>query len=146
MKEDQKENPSAENVIKGPWKLKAKKEVVVPDLDVIALQENLMFADDLTESCLVQMIHTMGENGVEIGGQEFVRDIGFVIEAVKGTIYRDMGLAHPINRVMEMLTKINVDDKSNMNSQVDMDLLEKVQLVELDTDEEPTPVTQVWSC
>ena len=139
MKEYQKENPSAENVIKGPWKLKAKKEVVVPDLDVIALQENLMFADDLTESCLVQMIHTMGENGVEIGGQEFVRDIGFVIEAVKGTIYRDMGLAHPINRVMEMLTKINVDDKNSMNSQVDLDLLEKVQLVELDTDEEPTP-------
>ena len=139
MKKDQKENPSAENVIKGPWKLKAKKEVVVPDLDVIALQENLMFADDLTESCLVQMIHTMGENGVEIGGQEFVRDIAFVIEAVKGTIYRDMGLAHPINRVMEMLTKINVDEKNSMNSQVDMDLLEKVQLVELDTDEEPTP-------
>ena len=139
MKKDQKENPSAENVIKGPWKLKAKKEVVVPDLDVIALQENIMFADDLTESCLVQMIHTMGENGVEIGGQEFVRDIGFVIEAVKGTIYRDMGLAHPINRVMEMLTKINVDDKNSMNSQVDMDLLEKVTIDESDTDEEPTP-------
>ena len=81
----------------------------------------------------------MGENGVDIGGQEFVRDIGFVIETVKGTIYRDMGLAHPINRVMEMLTKINVDDKNSMNSQVDLDLLEKVQLVELDTDEEPTP-------
>ena len=126
-------------MIKGPWKLKGKKEVVVPDLDVIALQENLMFADDLTESCLVQMIHTMGENGVEIGGQEFVRDIGFVIEAVKGTIYRDMGLAHPINRVMEMLTKINVDEKNSMNSQVDMDLLEKVTIDESDTDEEPTP-------
>ena len=139
MKEDQKENPSAENVIKGPWKLKAKKEVVVPDLDVIALQENLMFADDLTESCLVQMIHTMGENGVDIGGQEFVRDIGFVIETVKGTIYRDMGLAHPINRVMEMLTKINVDEKNSMNSQVDMDLLEKITIDESDTDEEPTP-------
>ena len=139
MKEDQKETPSAENVIKGPWKLKAKKEVVVPDLDVIALQENLMFADDLTESCLVQMIHTMGENGVDIGGQEFVRDIGFVIETVKGTIYRDMGLAHPINRVMEMLTKINVDEKNSMNSQVDMDLLEKITIDESDTNEEPTP-------
>jgi hypothetical protein len=139
MKKDQKENPSAENVIKGPWKLKAKKEVVVPDLDVIALQENLMFADDLTESCLVQMIHTMGENGVDIGGQEFVRDIGFVIETVKGTIYRDMGLAHPINRVMEMLTKINVDEKNSMNSQVDMDLLEKITIDESDTNEEPTP-------
>ena len=139
MKKDQKENPSAENVIKGPWKLKAKKEVVVPDLDVIALQENIMFADDLTESCLVQMIHTMGENGVDIGDKEFVRDIGFVIETVKGTIYRDMGLAHPINRVMEMLTKINVDEKNSMNSQVDMDLLEKVTIDESDTNEEPTP-------
>ena len=53
-----------------------------------------MFADDLTETLLVQMIHTMGENGIDIGGKEFVRDIGFVIEAVKGTIYRDMQLAH----------------------------------------------------
>ena len=126
-------------MIKGPWKLKGKKEVVVPDLDVIALQENIMFADDLTESCLVQMIHTMGENGVDIGDKEFVRDIGFVIETVKGTIYRDMGLVHPMNRVMEMLTKINVDEKNSMNSQVDLDLLEKVEIVELDTDEEPTP-------
>mgnify|MGYP003626361278 FL=1 len=126
-------------MIKGPWKLKGKKEVVVPDLDVIALQENIMFADDLTESCLVQMIHTMGENGVEIGDKEFVRDIGFVIEAVKSTIYRDMGLVHPMSRVMEMLTKINVDEKNSMNSQVDLDLLEKVEIVELDTDEEPTP-------
>ena len=126
-------------MIKGPWKLKGKKEVVVPDLDVIALQENIMYADDLTESCLVQMIHTMGENGVEIGDKEFVRDIGFVIEAVKSTIYRDMGLVHPMSRVMEMLTKINVDEKNSMNSQVDLDLLEKVEIVELDTDEEPTP-------
>jgi hypothetical protein len=126
-------------VIKGPWKLKGKKEVVVPDLDVIALQENIMFADDLTESCLVQMIHTMGENGVDIGDKEFVRDIGFVIETVKGTIYRDMGLVHPMNRVMEMLTKINVDEKNSMNSQVDLDLLEKVQIVELDMGEEPEP-------
>ena len=126
-------------MIKGPWKLKGKKEVVVPDLDVIALQENIMFADDLTESCLVQMIHTMGENGVEIGDKEFVRDIGFVIEAVKSTIYRDMGLVHPMSRVMEMLTKINVDEKNSMNSQVDLDLLEKVEIVEPDTEEEPTP-------
>ena len=139
MKKDQKESPSAQNVIKGPWKLKGKKEVVVPDLDVIALQENIMFADDLTESCLVQMIHTMGENGVEIGDKEFVRDIGFVIEAVKSTIYRDMGLVHPMSRVMEMLTKINVDEKNSMNSQVDLDLLEKVEIVEPDTEEEPTP-------
>ena len=70
----------------------------------------MMFADDLTETLLVQMIHTMGENGINISDKEFVRDIGFVIEAVKSTVYRDMNLAHPMMRVkkiMEMLTKID---------------------------------------
>ena len=38
-----------------------------------------------------------------------------------------------------LLTKINVDEKNSMNSQVDMDLLEKVTIDESDTDEEPTP-------
>jgi hypothetical protein len=98
-----------------------------------------MFADDLTESCLVQMIHTMGENGIDIGEKEFVRDIGFVIESVKSTIYRDMGVGHPMNKIMEMLTKINVDEKNSMNSQVDLELLEKVEIVESDIDEEPEP-------
>ena len=139
MKEDQKENPSAENVIKGPWKARGRKEVVVPDVDVIAIQENIMFADDLTETLLVQMIHTMGENGIDIGGKEFVRDIGFVIEAVKGTIYRDMQLAHPMNRIMELLTKINVDEKNSTHSQVDLELLDKVSIDEVDIDNEPTP-------
>jgi len=46
---------------------------------------------------------------------------------------------HPMSRVMEMLTKINVDEKNSMNSQVDLDLLEKVQIVELDMGEEPEP-------
>ena len=59
------------NVISGPWKVKSKREVVVPDIDVIALQENIMFADDLTESLLVQMIHTMGENGVDVSSTDF---------------------------------------------------------------------------
>ena len=139
MTEYQKENPSAENVIKGTWKARGRKEVVVPDVDVIAIQENIMFADDLTETLLVQMIHTMGENGIDIGGKEFVRDIGFVIEAVKGTIYRDMQLAHPMNRIMELLTKINVDEKNSTHSQVDLELLDKVSIDEIDIDNEPTP-------
>ena len=88
------------NVIKGPWKAKSKKEIVVPDVDVIALQENIMFADDLTETLLVQMIHTMGENGVNIGNKSFIQDIGFVVESVKSTIYRDMGLQHPMRGIM----------------------------------------------
>ena len=99
------------NVIKGPWKKKSKREIVVPDVDVIALQENLMFADDLTESLLVQMIHTMGENGVDISAKSFIKDISFVVEAVKGSVYRDMGLLHPMNGIMETLTEVTTDEQ-----------------------------------
>ena len=36
---------------------------------------------------------------------------------------------------MEMLTKIDVDEKNSMKSEVDLELLEKVSI----TEEEPTP-------
>ena len=128
----------AANVIKGPWKQKAKKQVVVPDVDVIAIQESIMFADDLTETLLVQMIHTMGENGIDISNKEFIRDIGFVIEAVKSTVYRDMDLKHPMGKIMEMLTKIDVDDKSG-NCEVDLELLDKIKIDEDEETVDPTP-------
>ena len=114
------------NVIKGPWKIKGKKEVIVPDLDVVALQENIMFADDLTETLLVQMIHTMGENGIDIGDKAFIRDIAFVVESVKSTIYRDMDLNHPMRGIMETLSKVSKDEKNNFHSEVDLELVEKL--------------------
>ena len=69
---------------KGTVEGKKKREVVVPDVDVIeSIQENIMFADDLTETLLVQMIHTMGENGVDISSKSFIKDISFVVEGSK---------------------------------------------------------------
>ena len=127
------------NVIKGPWKVKGKKEVIVPDLDVVALQENIMFADDLTETLLVQMIHTMGENGIDISGKSFIQDIGFVVESVKSTIYRDMNLNHPMRQIMETLSKVTTDEKNTMHSEVDMDLVEKISLDIIENEEEPDP-------
>ena len=97
-----------------------------------------MFADDLTETLLVQMIHTMGENGIDISNKEFIRDIGFVIEAVKSTVYRDMDLKHPMGKIMEMLTKIDVDDKSG-NCEVDLELLDKIKIDEDEETVDPTP-------
>ena len=127
------------NVIKGPWKAKSKKEIIVPDVDVVALQEHIMFADDLTETLLVQMIHTMGENGINIGDKSFIRDIGFVIESVKSTIYRDMGLKHPMNGIMESLSKVTTDEKQNHHSEVDLELVEKLSQDMMEDEEEPEP-------
>ena len=125
------------NVISGPWKVKSKREVVVPDIDVIALQENIMFADDLTESLLVQMIHTMGENGVDVSSTDFIKDISFVIEAVKGVIYRDMGLAHPMSDMMSQFTDVTVDEGNNPHGLVDLESIQKVKITEDDDSSEP---------
>lgn len=130
------------NVISGPWKVKSKREVVVPDIDVIALQENIMFADDLTESLLVQMIHTMGENGVDVSSTDFIKDISFVIEAVKGVIYRDMGLSHPMSDMMSQFTDVTMDEGNNPHGLVDLESIQKVKITKDDDSSEQEPRTR----
>ena len=108
---------------------------MVPDVDVVAIQENMMFADDLTESLLVQMIHTMSENGVDISSKSFIKDISFVVESVKGAIYRDMQLFHPMNGIMETLTEITTDEQDTPHGKVNLELIEKIS-IKTDEDEE----------
>ena len=127
------------NVIKGPWKKKSKREIVVPDVDVIALQENIMFADDLTESLLVQMIHTMSENGVDISSKSFIKDISFVVESVKGAIYRDMDLFHPMSGIMETLTEVTTDDNNTPHGKLNIELIEKLSIKKDEGEEGPEP-------
>ena len=127
------------NVIKGPWKQRSKREVVVPDVDVVAIQENMMFADDLTESLLVQMIHTMSENGVDISSKSFIKDISFVVESVKGAIYRDMDLFHPMSGIMETLTEVTTDDNNTPHGKLNIELIEKLSIKKDEGEEGPAP-------
>ena len=92
-------------IIKGPWKKQSKKKVKVPKEDSLQtqLQEDLIFADDLTEHLMVQLIHTMGENGFELKDPKFIRDIGFISECCKSIIFREIGLTHPIQPIIEKI-------------------------------------------
>ena len=93
-------------VIKGPWKKQSKKKVKVSKNPTqTRLQDDLLFAEDLTEHLMVQLIHTMGENGFELRDPKFIRDIGFISECCKSIIFRDMGLTHPIQYIIEKLMK-----------------------------------------
>jgi len=100
-----------------------------------------MFADDLTESLLVQMIHTMGENGVDVSSTDFIKDISFVIEAVKGVIYRDMGLSHPMSDMMSQFTDVTMDEGNNPHGLVDLESIQKVKITKDDdsSEQEPEP-------
>ena len=121
---DKEEKKSAE-VIQGPWP-KSKRKAIIPEVDLVQIQENIAFADHLTETVMVQMIHTLGENGYDINGKNFIGNMAFIIETVKASLYDEMGLNHPIARIMKGLTKVNInkDDANLIDTELDLDEIE----------------------
>ena len=90
------------------------------------MQENMEFAEELNQKIIVQMIHSLGENGIAVSEAEFIRDLGLIIELTKGSIYRSMGIPHPTHGFFEAMVEIDIDeDNSSMSSTLDFDLLEK---------------------
>ena len=72
------------------------------------------------------MVQMMGENGLAVADESFIRDLGLIIELTKGSIYRSMGISHPTHEFIEILVDLNVDeDDKTIHSQIDLDMLEK---------------------
>ena len=131
------ETPPPENVIKGPWPVKSGREVKLPNEDIIAMQQNIQFAEELTQSLMVQMIHTMSENGIDVSAKTFIRDMAMVISLVNGSIYRDMGMAHITQKFMEEYVNIDEDDDGSFETEVNFEtIVELANLIEDDDDPE----------
>lgn len=93
-------------IIKGPWK-KGRK-VIVPDrTNADMILEDIEFANELNEQVMAQVIHTLEKNDIDIEEESFIQNMSFIIEASKATIYKAMGMKHPLNILMEGLTEIN---------------------------------------
>ena len=99
--------PVENNIIKGPWK---SKRVKVPDNSVFELQQDMLFAEELCENVMVQVIYTLGENGIDIGDKDFLQDIAFVIEALKSTLYREMDMPHPLTPIIRSISEVSVEE------------------------------------
>ena len=124
-------------MVKGPWPVKNGREVKLPDENIIAMQQNIQFAEELTQSLMVQMIHTMSENGIDVGAKSFIRDMAMVISMVNGSIYRDMGMAHITQKFMEEYVDIHDDDGGSYETEVDFEtIVELSNLIEDDDDPE----------
>ncbi len=113
-----------ENVIQGPWP-KSKRKVKVPDEETLELRENIEFAEELNQKIIIHMVQMMGENGLAVSDESFIRDLGLIIELTKGSIYRSMGIPHPTHKFFETLVDLNVDDDRSIHSQINLDMLEK---------------------
>ena len=125
------------NVIQGRWP-KSKRKVKIPDAEALELQENMEFAEELNQRIIVQMIHSLGENGIGVTDESFIRDLGLIIELTKGSIYRSMGIPHVTHAFFEAIVDLNVDEEdSTIHSQLDLNILEKfVEMSENDDDPE----------
>ena len=126
------------NVVQGPWP-KTKRKVKLPDETALELQERLGFAEELTQTLIVQMMHGMGENGIDISEKTFIRDIALLIEFTKGCIYRSMGLKHPTQKLFEELVEITIDPDNSIATEVNQDLLMKFLLLFGDDDDPEIP-------
>ncbi len=113
------------DIIQGPWK-KGRK-VVIPDPNETAkIQEDLFFAEELTEELMVQMIHTMSENGFDINNEGFIRSMGFTVECVKASIYKELELEHPMISLMDIVTKVTIDENDQLQGSVDARVLHEL--------------------
>ena len=123
--------------MKGPWPVKSGREVKLPDTDVIEMQQNIQFAEELTQSLMVQMIHTKSENGIDVSAKTFIRDMAMVISLVNGSIYRDMGMEHITQKFMEEYVDIHESDDDCYETEVDFETLSVLsKMVEDDDDPE----------
>ena len=121
------------NVIVGPWpsseKLqnskplkggKTRDEIVAEEMDII---------DGLSESIMINLIHTLKENDIKITGKEFIRDIGFMNEVLKSTLFRELGYTHPLTDLIPyIIVPTRTKDKKDVYTKFRGDVV--VELIE----------------
>ena len=81
------------------------------------------------------MIHTLGENGVDVSENSFIRDMGLIIEFTKGAIYRSIGLPHVTQQFFESLVDVTIHPDNTVDSEVNMKIIEEyVKMLDIDDD------------
>ena len=114
------------NVINFPKKYTGKRKVKLPSQDVIRLNEDMGFADQLTEAIIVQMVHVLSDNDIKVSNPQFIKDLSFVIESIKSAVYRDLDLQHEIQPLVDKFMVQEKDEKGNTNTIFKMELIQKL--------------------
>ena len=103
-----------DNVIKGPWKeRKQNKE------QQKKVAEDMSFVENVPETTMVQFIHTMNENDIDIKDQNFSLEIGFINECIKSMLYRELGYPHPMTQFIQNIVVVTEDEEKTRYSHFD---------------------------
>ena len=130
------------NVIIGPWESseklqnsrplkggKTREDIVAEEMDII---------EGLSESIMVNLIHTLKQNDVKITSKEFIRDVGFMNEVLKSLLFRELGYNHPLSDLIPyIIVPTRTKDKKDVYTKFRGDLVvELIEYLEGDIDEE----------
>ena len=69
----------------------------------------------------------MSQNDVDVADNDFVYDIGLIIELTKGCIYRSIGLPHPTHLLTEVLKSLPTDKYSEDHVVEVLEMLESME-------------------
>ena len=114
-----------DKIIQFPTKMTVKENVKITDT-AIKLHTDLKFAEHLTEGLIVNMIHNMSENNIDVDNPEFIKHIGFLVEVVKSTIYQDMGVKHPMQQMVDLFVNSDYDETQGLYTEFDMGTMQDV--------------------
>ena len=64
------------------------------------------FIEQIVEQLSMDIINVLQDNVVDMQSDIFLKDISIIIEGIKGLLYRDFDIKHPMHDVTDALTKI----------------------------------------
>ena len=124
-----------DNIIMGPWKDSGKNQGQRKE-EQKKLLEDKSFIETITETVMVQLIHTMNETDINIKDENFRREIGFINECVKSMLHRELGYSHPMTKFIQTIVVIGEDEEKTKYSHFDTErLIEILDSIVEDLDE-----------
>ena len=109
-------------VLQGPWK-RAK---TVKKSQTEKITNDMAFVEDVAESVMIPMIHGLGENGVDMKSDEFVKEVGFINEVIRTMLFRTMNYPHPMSTLVDSMMSTEKAEISDVYSKFDHDKLEEI--------------------
>ena len=93
----------SDNIILGPWAGSTKTAIKDTLSKEDKVSTDMDFIDKVAENVMIQLIHTLAENGVNITSKEFIRHIGFIDECIKSAMFNNMSYEHPLSELIKHL-------------------------------------------
>lgn len=99
-----------DNIILFPKVKKEAPEKKLSDKELkLAMEAQVrLFAQQLKDVAMDDLFGLLDKNNLNTDNVNMSKDLAFVADAIKSLIYRDFGIKHPLQMVVDNTTKVNI--------------------------------------